>query len=223
MIGPVKIRDLGPAETRRLMNRNSLDLDAAKDAVERIVFGVRDRGDQAVAEYTEQFDKVAMTPDCFKIQKSDITQAMRTLPRRLVLALRVAAANIEDIHRRQLPRDRCLKNRGGVTVWELCKPLGCVGIYVPGGRAAYPSTALMLSIPARVAGVKRIVACTPPREDGSIHPATLAALHIGGVAEVYRIGGAQAIAAMAYGTKNIPRVDKVVGPGNIYVATAKMR
>jgi histidinol dehydrogenase len=149
-----------------------------------------------------------------------VKQAFDHLQPEAIEALRLAAARIEQFHRRQLPHSWFLTEEGAV-LGQLCRPLDAVGIYIPGGKAVYPSTVLMNGVPAAVAGVERRVLCTPVTAGLTVHPAVLVAASLAGIAEIYKVGGAQAIAALAYGTDSIPRVDKIVGPGNIYVATAK--
>jgi histidinol dehydrogenase len=196
--------------------------EAAKEppvaAVQAIVADVRERGDAALREYTERFD--GATLDELRVPPAELEAALASIPPLLREALDTALANIGDFHRQQL-RDDSRHERDGLVVRELRRPVGRAGLYVPGGRARYPSTVLMTAVPARVAGVPELVLCVPPAEDGSVDQATLAAAALAGVDEVYRVGGAQAIAAMAYGTESIRPVDVIVGPGNIYVSLAK--
>ncbi|MGH9277532.1 MAG: histidinol dehydrogenase [Acidimicrobiales bacterium] len=187
-------------------------------AVRAILAGVRARGDGAVREYTERFDRVAI--DDLRVPAAEITSALDALPPPLRVALQEARANIEAYHRSTV-RAESAHERGGVTVRELRRPVDRAGCYVPGGRARYPSTVLMTAVPARVAGVPEIALCVPPQSDGRVPGVTLAAAALAGVDEVYRIGGAQAVAAMAYGTESVKPVDVIVGPGNTYVALAK--
>src|SRR5947208_2211255 len=191
---------------------------APTDAVREILAEVRKRGDAAVREYTQRFDGVAL--DDLRVELAELAAALRATPPELREALEVAQVNIVAFHRTQLRRDG-RHERDGLVVRELRRPVGRAGLYVPGGRARYPSTVLMTAVPARVAGVPELVLCVPPAEDGSVDQATLAAAALAGVDEVYRVGGAQAIAAMAYGTESIRPVDVIVGPGNIYVSLAK--
>lgn len=184
-------------------------------AVREILAGVRQRGDVAVREYGERFDGVAI--DDFRV---DIAGAVDRIPAALREALEVAEGNIRAYHETQLTPEFA-HEREGVVVRELRRPVDRAGLYVPGGRALYPSTVLMTAVPAWVAGVPEIVLCVPPRQDGTVADEVLAAATIAGVDEVYRIGGAQAVAAMAYGTESVRAVDVIVGPGNVYVALAK--
>jgi histidinol dehydrogenase len=195
----------------------------APSAVERTVRAileeVRRTGDQALQKYTWKFDRVRIKPQDLRITGDEIRQAFRLLPVADVKALTYAAARIRTFHRRQ--RRKGWTRRGnGIELGLQMTPLDAVGVYVPGGKALYPSSVLMNAIPAKVAGVGRIVMCTPT-PGGKIHPALLVAAELAGVDEIYRVGGVQAIGAMAYGTATIPPVDKIVGPGNQYVAAAK--
>jgi histidinol dehydrogenase len=196
--------------------------EAAKEppvaAVQAIIADVRVRGDAALREYTERFDGPVV--DDLRVPSAELEAALTSIPPLLREALDAALANIGDFHRQQL-RDDSRHERDGLVVRELRRPVDRAGLYVPGGRARYPSTVLMTAVPAKVAGVPEVVLCVPPSEDGLVDQATLAAAALAGVDEVYRVGGAQAIAAMAYGTESIRPVDVIVGPGNIYVSLAK--
>jgi histidinol dehydrogenase len=192
--------------------------DAPLDVIRAVLAEVRKRGDEAVREYTERFDRVAV--DELRVPAEDIAAALDALPAPLRTALEDARDSIESFHRAQLPPE-LTHERDGVTVRELRRPVDRAGCYVPGGRARYPSTVLMTAVPARVAGVPEVALCVPPETDGNVPGVTLAAAALAGVDEVYRIGGAQAIAAMAYGTESVPAVDVIVGPGNVYVALAQ--
>ena len=188
------------------------------DAVREILAEVRKRGDDAVREYTRRFDRAEL--DDLRVPDAEVKAALAATPPALRLALEAAHGAIAAYHRTQL-HDPPPYVRDGVTVLEMRRPVDRAGVYVPGGRAGYPSTVLMTAVPARVAGVEQVVLCVPPRPDGTVDPPTLAAAALAGVSEVYRIGGAQAIGAMAYGTDSIRPVDVIVGPGNIYVALAQ--
>jgi histidinol dehydrogenase len=188
------------------------------EAVREVIADVRRRGDAALLELTERFDGARL--DALRVPEEEIKAAAAAAPEALIDALHEAAARIRAFaeHQRISPWKATI---GGATVGETVQPLGRAGIYVPGGRAAYPSSVLMCAVPAAVAGVAEVALCTPPAADGSVPAPTLAAAHVAGVTEVYRLGGAQAIGALAYGTESIPRVEVIVGPGNIYVALAK--
>ncbi|HVF14220.1 MAG TPA: histidinol dehydrogenase, partial [Acidimicrobiales bacterium] len=191
---------------------------APLEVVREILAEVRKRGDAAVREYTERFDRVVL--DDLRVPPAELRAALAAIPAELRAAMEQAADAVEAYHRHQvLPEGR--HERGGIVVRELRRPVDRAGAYVPGGRAGYPSTVLMTAVPARVAGVAEVVLCVPPGPDGQVFGPTLAAAAIAGVDEVYRIGGAQAVGAMAYGTESVPRVDVIVGPGNVYVAVAK--
>ena len=191
----------------------------ALQAATKIVEDVRERGDEALREYTEKFDGV--TVEDFRVPAAYIERRAAECDGQLAAALEQAADQIRDFHERQLEQSWFTVREDGALVGAKITPLDSVGIYVPGGRALYPSTLLMNAIPASVAGVQRIVAVTPPAADGELDPAILKACQLAGVTEVYSVGGAQAIAALAYGTAQIQRVDKITGPGNAYVAAAK--
>ncbi len=221
MIGPSRLKDLNPIAVEKIIGRNKRSLEAVKASVQNILNDIRGNGDEAVLKYMKLYDGVDLPRGRLKVTCWEIAKAYEAVPKGVIVALNKAAKSIAEVHRRQLPKDRVLKNRGGVWVKQIFKPIDRVGVYVPGGRASYPSTALMAVIPAKIAGVGRTVVCTPPSADGEIAPAVLVALDLAGADEVYRVGGVQAIGAMAYGTETIPRVDKIFGPGNIYVSAAK--
>jgi histidinol dehydrogenase len=185
----------------------------------KIIEDVRERGDDALRDYTKRFDKADIGE--LLVPQDDIDAAESLVSQEFAEAISAAAASIEDFHRRQVPQSWFTTVEGGVMLGAQVTPLHRVGIYVPGGRAVYPSSVLMNAIPAFVAGVEEIAMCVPPREDGSVDPHVLCAVSQAGVTEVYRVGGAQAIAALAYGTRSIRRVDKITGPGNAYVTAAK--
>jgi len=195
------------------------DVDAA---VAVILDDVKKRGDAAVIEYTGRFDKLELTPATMRVASAEISRAKQSCPEDTLKALWFAAERIEDFHRRQLPVDVDYTDKSGVRLGARWRPLASAGLYVPGGKAAYPSSVLMNALPAKVAGVPRIALCVPAPE-GVLNPLVLAAAELAGVSEIYRIGGAQAVAALAYGTATVAAVDKVVGPGNAYVAAAKRR
>ncbi len=188
--------------------------------VAEIIAGVRARGDAALIDYTKRFDHFDLSPETVRIGSGEIEAAGTAADADVVAALRFAARRIEDYHRHQVPQDYSYSDAEGITLGARWTPIAAAGLYVPGGTAAYPSSVLMNAIPARLAGVERLVMAVPAPE-GRLNPLVLAAARIAGVSEIYRIGGAQAIAALAYGTESIARVDLIVGPGNDYVAAAK--
>ena len=186
--------------------------------VAEIVGAVQKHGDRALLKYTEMFDHIRLTPATIEVQASDVERALAKMPRKDLATLRLAAKRIALFHRRQLQKSWQYRDPLGMLLGQRITPLERVGVYVPGGKASYPSTVLMNVIPAKVAGVKEIIMTSPIGNDGAI---ILAAAHIAGVDRIFRVGGAQAVAALAFGTRTIPKVDKIVGPGNIFVATAK--
>ena len=190
------------------------------NAVRAIIVDVRARGDEALIELSKRFDKVTLTPQTLRLDADEIAAAEAQCSAETLKALDVAAKRIETYHRRQLPKDDSFTDETGATLGWRWTPLDSVGLYVPGGTASYPSSVLMNAVPARVAGVSRIAMVTPA-SGGSINPLVLGAAKRAGVSEIYRVGGAQAVAALAYGTRMIAPVDKIVGPGNAYVAAAK--
>ncbi len=190
------------------------------NAVAAILADVRLRGDAALLEYTRRWDRLDLTADRLRITADEISAAIALCDPETLAALRLAAERIEAFHRRQTVEATSYTDAAGVRLGARWTPVGAVGIYVPGGTAAYPSSVLMNAIPAKVAGVPRI-AMVVPTPDGKLNPLVLAAAHLAGVTEIYRIGGAQAVGALAYGTATIPSVDKITGPGNAFVAAAK--
>ena len=186
--------------------------------VSDIVGAVQKRGDRALLRYTEMFDRVRLTPLTVEVKPAEIERALAKVPAKDLATLRLAAKRIAAFHRRQLQKSWQYHDPLGMRLGQRLTPLERVGVYVPGGKAVYPSTVLMNVIPAKVAGVKEVVMTSPIGKDGAI---ILAAAHIAGVDRIFRVGGAQAVAALAFGTRSIPKVDKIVGPGNIFVATAK--
>lgn len=213
------ISQLTAIEQERLLTRET----ALKDVlapVTSILNEVKEKGDAALRKYTLQFDKANIGE--IEVSHKEIHEAVFSLDKKLLTYLKKASLNIRAFHEAGLQKDWMKEFSPGIKLGQRITPLGTAGAYVPGGRATYPSTALMTVIPAKVAGVKKVIICTPPKPDGSVDPLTLAAAHIAGADRVFRVGGVQAIAAMAYGTETIPKVDKIVGPGNVYVTAAKM-
>ncbi|MEJ2126239.1 MAG: histidinol dehydrogenase, partial [Candidatus Bathyarchaeota archaeon] len=175
-----------------------------------------------LVDYTEKFDKVSLNPSTLQVSENEIKQAYKKLDQNQIDALQTAADNIAAFHKKQIREKWTIKKTEGVTLGQVMRPLASVGVYAPGGKAAYPSSVLMSAIPAKVAGVDRVIVCSPPRQGEDISSALLVAADIAGVDEVYRVGGAQAIAAMAYGTASMKSVAKIVGPGNVYVTASKI-
>ncbi len=206
----------------RVVNRGKADLSSISVAVRKIIVDVRENGDEALLRYTEKFDNVRLIRSKLKVSKRKIKEAYKKLERSQINALQKAAVNIARFHKKQIRDIWSLEMAKGVTIGQVTRPLSSIGVYAPGGKAPYPSSVLMCTIPAKVAGIKKIVVCSPPEENGNINPALLVAADMAGATEIYRVGGAQAIAAMAYGTETVPKVNKIVGPGNVFVTAAKL-
>ncbi len=204
-----------------LLKRSPNNYGQYESAVEEIIHNVREKGDEAVFAYTKQFDRWDAAADNVRVSKEEIDAAFAAADREFVGVLERAAANIEDFHRRQLRNSWIDTRPDGSILGQRILPIAISGVYVPGGKAAYPSSLLMNVIPAKVAGVEKVIMTTPAGADGKVNEGTLVAAKIAGVDEIYKVGGAQAIAAMAFGTESIPKVDKITGPGNIFVALAK--
>lgn len=204
----------------RLPDRISMDDSSIMKTVGEVISSVRQKGDEALMEYASRFDNVKLTAETMRVSKEEMAEAYSRVDGELIEVIRKAKANIEAFHAKQKENSWFSSEKDGVILGQLYRPMEIVGVYVPGGTAAYPSSVLMNVVPAKVAGVPKVVMVTPPKKEG-INPAVLVAANEAGVDEIYRIGGAQAVAALAFGTESIPKVDKIVGPGNIYVATAK--
>lgn len=204
-----------------LLKRDPNNYDQYAESVNAIVEDVKKRKDQALFEYTKKFDKADLNSNNIRVTEEEIQEALNTIDPKLLEVMKKAMKNIRAYHEKQKQYSWFDSQPNGTMLGQKVTALESVGVYVPGGKAAYPSSVLMNIIPAEVAGVERIVMVTPPGKDGKVNPVTLAAAHIAGATEVYKVGGAQAIAALAFGTESIPRVNKIVGPGNIYVALAK--
>lgn len=204
-----------------LLKRSTNDYGEYETIVAGIIENVKQRKEEAIFEYALQFDKCSLTKDTFQVTKEEIDAAYREVDAHFVQVMQTAAANIRDYHEKQKRSSWFDAKEDGTILGQKITPMQKVGVYVPGGKAAYPSTTLMNVIPAKVAGVPNIIMTTPAGPDGKVYPATLVAADIAGVDAIFKTGGAQAIAAMAYGTEQIPKVDKIVGPGNIFVALAK--
>lgn len=204
-----------------LLKRSPNQYDTYQDTVNEILNEVKEKGDEALFRYTKKFDKAEITPDNIQVTEAEIQEAYTQVEASLVEVMKKSLANIQDFHKKQLRNSWIDTREDGVVLGQRITPLESVGVYVPGGKAAYPSSVLMNIIPAQVAGVERIVMVTPPGADGKVNPATLVAADLAGATEVYKVGGAQAVAALAYGTASIKKVAKICGPGNIFVALAK--
>ncbi len=220
MIPMIRYEDAASLK-ERVMSRSQLTNDEVTARVKEIIARIRSEGDAALFDCTERFDRVRLTPETVQVTREEIEAAYAMAEPEWIDAMREAARRITAFHEKQ-KQNTWIDFRPGIALGQKITPLGRVGVYVPGGTAAYPSSVLMNILPAKVAGVKEIVMVTPPGPDGGVsYPLTLAAADIAGVDRIYKIGGAQAIAALAFGTETIPRVDKITGPGNIYVAVAK--
>lgn len=204
-----------------LLKRSPNQYEAYNDTVSKIINDVRMDGDKALYSYTKKFDLVDIDINNVRVTEKEIEDAYKEIDPELLKVIRKAKMNIEDFHLKQKHNSWFDASKEGIILGQRVTPIEKVGIYVPGGKAAYPSTVIMDVIPARVAGVSRIVMVTPPDKNGRVYSGTLVAAKEAGVTEIYKVGGAQAIAALAFGTESIPKVDKIVGPGNIYVALAK--
>lgn len=216
------IRTLSPERKRAILKRSSLDVSAVLEEIRPIVQGIQRDGDAVSLDFHRQF-KADLTAAELVVTPQEIEAAYNSLDPPLLAALRQAAANIEKFHRAQVEREMwAIEVQPGILAGRLYRPLDRVGCYIPGGLAKYPSTVLMTIIPARVAGVREIVACTPPDPGMKINPVILAAAHLAGADKIFKIGGPWAIASMAFGTATVPKVDKIVGPGNKYVTAAKL-
>jgi histidinol dehydrogenase len=209
-------------ELQRICARTHDDQVVHKEAtVREILHAVKRQGDQALFQYTADFDKVTLTPETLRISGAELDAAYQQVSKSLLDAIRLACRNIERFHQQRVPKSWVQFEDDGIVLGKRYTPVDRAGIYIPGGRAAYPSTVLMNAIPAKVAGVERIVMVTPPGSELGANPAVLVAAQEAGISEIYRVGGAQAIGALAYGTETIPHVDVITGPGNIYVTLAK--
>ena len=204
-----------------LLKRSPSQYKGYEQTVEDILKNVREQGDEAVFSYTEKFDKCKLDRNTVRVTEEEIEEAYRNYDQNLIRIMKDAAANIISYHELQKQNSWFESKEDGTILGQKVTALDCVGVYIPGGKAAYPSSTLMCVLPAKVAGVNRIIMTTPADANGKVAPCTLVAAKITGVTEIYKVGGAQAIGAMAYGTQTIPKVDKIVGPGNIFVALAK--
>jgi histidinol dehydrogenase len=202
-----------------LCKRPAIDRSGLEDIVAAILKKVKNEGDKGLLELSEKLDGVV--PGNLRVSSSEINLATQNTPSNLREAIRVAKTNIKKFHKAQLKKERVIETTKGVKCWRKSVPVGRAGLYIPGGTAPLFSTVLMLAIPAKIAGCKEIILCTPPDKNGNVNPLILYAAHIAGVTDFFKIGGAQAIAAMAYGTESVPKVDKIFGPGNQYVTKAK--
>ncbi len=214
----IRIMKYGEVPNSELFARNMPTMNVT-DTVAEIIRNVRERGDEALREYTEKFDHAS--PESLTVTEEEAAEALRQIDPEFMAVLEKAAANIRKFHSRQVRNSFIINDEDGIVMGQKVIPVDRAGLYVPGGTAAYPSTVLMDVIPAKIAGVKEVILTTPPGRDGKINPAVIAAAKVAGADRIVKAGGAQAIAALAYGTESVPKADKIVGPGNAFVAEAK--
>src|SRR6266567_465759 len=222
MIHFYELATMDVSQRARLLRRAEIQIDELIERMRPIIQEVRQRGDQALIEFTARFDRVQLAPDHLRVSREEIERAYQMLDTSVRGAIEHAIRNVRTFHQRQMPHEQWFTQVApGVMAGEKITPVTSVGLYVPRGKGAFPSVMYMLATPASIAGVPRIVVCTPPGPDGAVDPASLVAADLCGVHEIYRASGAQAIAALAYGTETIARVHKITGPGNPYVSAAK--
>ncbi len=208
-------------ELEKVLNRSSFDEPEKLETVQDILDNIQQNGDKAVLDYTARFDQAELSAQEQLVSEAEVEEAYTKVDDEFLAALETAINNIKDFHERQTREGWMKTDEDGVILGQVFRPLEKVGLYVPGGTAAYPSSVLMNGVPAKVAGVEEVVMVSPPSETGEMNPYTLVAADKVGVDKIYKVGGAQAVGALAFGTKTIPKVDKIVGPGNIYVTLAK--
>lgn len=219
---PERIDNLSPEQYRRIMKRSSEDISSIYEEVRGIVLDVRDSGDQVALNHYKKY-KPNLTLKDLEVRKEEVEEAYKSVDSKVIDALKFVSENIIKFHRAQMEREMWMIDiADGILAGRMTTPLERVGAYIPGRRAAYPSSILMTVLPAKVAGVKEVIACTPPDEGMVINPSTLVAADIAGLTKIFKVGGPWGIASMAYGTKTIPKVDKIIGPGNKYVTAAKI-
>jgi len=206
-------------DKEKLIERSQNDVNEVLSIANEILEDVKVRGDEGLKYYTEKFDNIVV--DDLRVSNEEIKESYKKIDEELLEAIKKAIKNIEKFHKYQIPKEWSKEISKGIVAGQIIRPIESVGCYIPGGRAVYPSTILMTVVPAKIAGVERIIACSPPGPNGKIADAILVAADLAGVDEIYKVGGAQAIGAMAYGTETINKVDKIVGPGNIFVTAAK--
>lgn len=205
----------------QVLNRSQIEEKNIQETVNQIIKEIKEKKNKALFDYTKKFDKIKINSKTIKINKKEIEEAYKKTDKKLIEIIKKSSERIKKFHEKQKTNSWFETSENGEILGQIIKPIENVGVYVPGGKAAYPSSVLMNVIPAKVAGVKNIIMTTPAQEDGTVYPTTIVAAKEAGVDHIYKVGGAQAIAALAFGTESIPKVDKIVGPGNIYVALAK--
>ncbi len=218
MIRQYKLSEIAVSD---ILNRDIMAERGVEEIVDEIIATVRRDGDAALLAYGEKFDKARLT--ALEVSEQEIEEAMQSLDAEFIKTLEIARDNISRFHAQQIQKNFVITQEGGIVLGQKYTAVEKAGLYVPGGTASYPSSVLMNAVPAKLAGVSEIVMTTPPNSEGKIAPAILAAARVAGVTRIFKVGGAQAVAALAYGTESVPKVDKIVGPGNIFVATAKRR
>ena len=218
MIRQYKLNEIAVSD---ILNRDIMAERGVEEIVDEIIANVRRDGDAALLAYCEKFDKAKLTS--LEVSEQEIDEAMQSLDADFIRTLEIASDNISAFHQQQIQKNFVITQQGGIVLGQKYTAVEKAGLYVPGGTASYPSSVLMNAVPAKLAGVSEIVMTTPPNSEGKIAPAILAAARVAGVTRIFKVGGAQAVAALAYGTESVPKVDKIVGPGNIFVATAKRR
>ncbi len=217
----IKQYNLAEIAVEDILNRDIREEKGVEDIVDEIIANVRQNGDAALIAYGEKFDKAKLT--ALEVTEAEMDEAFAAMDAEFIKTLEMARDNISRFHSQQIQKNFVITEEGGIVLGQKYTPVEKAGLYVPGGTASYPSSVLMNAIPAKLAGVSEIVMTTPPNAEGKIAPAILAAAKVAGVTRIFKVGGAQAVAALAYGTESIPKVDKIVGPGNIFVATAKRK
>lgn len=205
----------------QILNRTQIENQSVQSTVNEIIKQVKENGDKALFDYTEKFDKVKIDVNTIKVNQNEVEEAYKKTDTKLIDVIKKSAKRIKNFHEKQKSNSWFDTSANGEIMGQMVKAIENVGVYVPGGKAAYPSSVIMNVMPAKVAGVKNIVMTTPAQKDGTVYPTTIVAAKEAGVDNIYKVGGAQAIAALAFGTESVPKVDKIVGPGNIYVALAK--
>lgn len=221
-INRYELEKLSKAEISKLLRRSETDIETLQDIVRPVIQDVREKGDQAIIEYCQKFDKVTLEPSALKVTEEEFAKARESLDPSVKEVIEVSAKNIRKFHKAQMPEDMWFTEIDeGIMAGEKITPITSVGIYVPRGKGAFPSVMLMLCIPAVIARVPNVIICTPPTPEGTVDDASLFTAEICGIKNIFKVGGSQAIAAMAFGTETMPKMDKVLGPGNAYVSAAK--
>ena len=217
----IKQYNLAEIPVEQILNRDIREEKGVEAIVDDIIANVREDGDAALLAYGEKFDRAKLT--ALEVSEAELIEAFDAMDTEFIKTLEIARDNISRFHSRQIQKNFVITEEGGIVLGQKYTPIEKAGLYVPGGTASYPSSVLMNAVPAKLAGVSELVMTTPPNAEGKIAPAILAAAKVAGVSRIFKVGGAQAIAALAYGTETVPKVDKIVGPGNVFVATAKRK